>query len=55
MKDQIAAKLSNMNNLEDRLLLKDILNDVFLNLYEHSETMYQQLEDRVFAEKIGSI
>ena len=53
MKDQIAAKLSNMCNLEDRLLLKDILNDVFLNLYEHSETMYQQLEDRVFAEKSG--
>lgn len=53
MKDQIAAKLSNMSNLEDRRLLKDILNDVFLNLYEHSETMYQQLEDRVFAEKSG--
>ncbi|GMA99911.1 hypothetical protein [Pelosinus sp. IPA-1] len=53
MKEQIAAKLNQMSNLEDRLLLKDVLNDVFLNLYEHSETMYQQLEDRVFSEMSG--
>jgi hypothetical protein len=53
VKEQIAAKLNHMSNLEDRLLLKDVLNDVFLNLYEHSETMYQQLEDRVFSEMAG--
>jgi hypothetical protein len=53
MKEQIATKLNKISNLEDRLLLKNILNDVFLNLYEHSENMYQQLEDRVFSEMDG--
>lgn len=53
MKDQIAAKLNNITSLEDRLILKDILNDVFLNLYDHSESMYQQLENRVFVETAG--
>jgi len=53
VKEQIAAKLNNMSDLGDRLFLKNVLNDVFLNLHEHSETMYQQLEDRVFAETTG--
>ncbi|MDR1702368.1 MAG: hypothetical protein LBR56_06305, partial [Sporomusaceae bacterium] len=46
----IDAKLQNMKNLDDRLALKNILLDVFFNLYEHSETAYSQLENRVFAE-----
>ncbi|VBB09024.1 Hypothetical protein LUCI_4310 [Lucifera butyrica] len=53
MKDQIVVKLNQIRNLDDRLLLKNVLNDVFLNLYEHSETMYRQLEERVFAEMAG--
>ncbi|MBU2703393.1 hypothetical protein Ga0466249_004538 [Sporomusaceae bacterium BoRhaA] len=50
MKDQIAAKLKGISNLEDRLILKSVLNEVFLQLYDHSSTMYGQLEERVFAE-----
>ena len=50
MKNQIAAKLNGISNLEDRLILKNVLNEVFLQMHEHSETMYRQLEDRVFAE-----
>lgn len=53
MKDQIAAKLNGISNLEDRKFLKNVLNDVFLNLYEHSDTMYTQLEERVFSEMEG--
>lgn len=50
MRDQIAAKLNGISNLEDRLILKNVLNGVFFQLHEHSETMYQRLEERVFAE-----
>lgn len=50
MRDQIAAKLKNISNLEDRLILKNVLNEVLLQLYDHSSTMYNQLEQRVFAE-----
>lgn len=39
-----------MKNLDDRLALKNVLLDVFFNLYEHSENSYRHLEDRVFAE-----
>ncbi|MCE5285303.1 MAG: hypothetical protein LLG02_05605 [Pelosinus sp.] len=50
MKEEIAAKLSSINDLEDRQTLKKVLNEVFINLYEHSQAMYQKLEQRVFAE-----
>lgn len=54
MKEKIAAKLNRMTNLKDRQILKDVLNDVFFNLYEHSQTMYQQLEDRVRFEEMSA-
>lgn len=50
MKEEIYEKLNNMSNLEDRIILKSILNNVFLNLYEHSEEMYKKLEEKVFNE-----
>lgn len=53
MKDQIAAKLSKISNLEDRSLLKNVLEEVFFNLWDHTEDMYQQLENRVFEEAMG--
>jgi hypothetical protein len=53
VKEQIMAKLMGISDLEDRLLLKNVLHDVFWQLCEHSAAMYQQLEQRVFAEMEG--
>lgn len=50
MKDIIMDRLSKMEDLEQRKLLKDILTGVFLNLAEHQEDMNQRLEQRIFSE-----
>lgn len=50
MKDKIYEKINNVENLKDRALLKELLSEVFIPLYEHSENMYNSLEDRVFDE-----
>lgn len=50
MKELIYEKLDRIGDLEDRKMLKNIMEDVFLKLYDHSEEMYQHLQDRVFEE-----
>ncbi|WP_425448055.1 hypothetical protein [Dethiothermospora halolimnae] len=50
MKDKIYESINKIENLKDRALLKEILNDVFIPLYEHSSDMYKKLENRVFDE-----
>jgi GrpB-like predicted nucleotidyltransferase (UPF0157 family) len=50
VRDQITAKLNEITELDDRQILKKVLNEVFLPLYEHSEAMYKTLEERVFSE-----
>ncbi|MCT4509790.1 MAG: normocyte-binding protein [Tepidibacter sp.] len=50
MKDKIYEKINNIENLKDRALLKELLSEVFIHLYEHSENMYNSLENRVFDE-----
>ncbi|WP_099190448.1 normocyte-binding protein [Tepidibacter mesophilus] len=50
MKDNIHEKINKLENLKDRALLKELLSEVFIPLYEHSENMYTSLEDRVFEE-----
>ncbi|MHC1748116.1 MAG: hypothetical protein AB9856_06985 [Cellulosilyticaceae bacterium] len=50
MKELIYEKIAAVENLKERALLKELMNGVFMALYEHNETMYNQLERRVFDE-----
>lgn len=50
MKDIIFDRLQKMDNLEQRQLLKDIVNGVFLNLVDYQEEMNRKLAERVFNE-----
>ncbi|SDH18756.1 hypothetical protein SAMN04489735_101521 [Aneurinibacillus thermoaerophilus] len=50
MKDIVMERLSKMEDLEQRRLLKNIITGVFLNLVEYQEEMNRKLEERVFNE-----
>lgn len=50
MEELIREQLKQITQLEDKLLLKDLLNGLFMALYEKNNDMYQQLEERVFDE-----
>ncbi|TVX95089.1 normocyte-binding protein [Cohnella terricola] len=50
MKDIVMDRLSRMEDLEQRKLLKQLMTSVFLNLVEHQEDMYRKLEKRVIEE-----
>lgn len=50
MKDIIIDKLSKMEDLEQRKILKDIISGVFLNLIDYQESFNKNLEERVFSE-----
>ncbi|MPQ31619.1 normocyte-binding protein [Clostridium estertheticum] len=50
MNDKIYQKLNSIDNLNDRLLLKKVLNGVFISLEEYSKSRYDDLEKRVFSE-----
>ena len=48
MKEVIRKKIDEMNELEDRTILKAIVEDVFKGVVAHQKNFNQQLEDRVF-------
>ncbi|MBD8498804.1 normocyte-binding protein [Paenibacillus arenosi] len=50
MKDIILDRLSRMEDLEQRKMLKQIVSGALLNLMEYQEEMNRQLEERVFNE-----
>jgi len=50
MKDLIKDRLQKIDHLEDRRLLKHILNGVFQNLVDYSQQQLEELEQRVFSE-----
>ncbi|OPH46690.1 normocyte-binding protein [Paenibacillus ferrarius] len=50
MKDIILDRLSRMDDLEQRKLLKNIMTGVFLNLVDYQEEVNRKLEERVFKE-----
>lgn len=50
MKEVLIEKLTKMEDLEQRKLLKDILAGFFSNLIDHQETMNTNLEKKIFAE-----
>ena len=50
MKQLIVDEINQIENLEERILFKELMNQVFLSLYENNQEMYQALEDKVFHE-----
>jgi len=50
MKDIILDKLSKMEDLEQRKILKDIMSGLFSNLVDYQEEAYKNLETRIFNE-----
>jgi len=50
MKEIIKNKLAGMKSLEERKILRDVLEGVFMPLYEHNLKRYDILEERVFDE-----
>lgn len=50
MDSRIYEKLNKIKDLEDRVLLKKILNGVIMSLEEYSEDRLNELEERVFNE-----
>lgn len=50
MENRIYEKLSEIKDLNDRVLLKKIMNSVFEELEEHSNNRINGLEKRVFNE-----
>lgn len=47
MKQMIREEIQSISSLDERIILKDLMEGVFLSLYETNERMYKQLEDRV--------
>ncbi|NLP14957.1 MAG: normocyte-binding protein [Clostridium sp.] len=50
MKDTILEKLSKMEDLEQRKILKDIMSGLFSNLIDYQEEAYKNLETRIYNE-----
>lgn len=46
----IMDEINQINHLEERVVFKELMNNVFLSLYENNQEMYQRLEQRVFDE-----
>lgn len=47
MRRMIQKEIHSINNLEERVVFKELMENVFLSLYEVNEQMYQELEQRV--------
>lgn len=50
MKEIVLDRLNKMEDLEQRRILKQMMNSVFLHLVEYQEEMQKKLEQRVFSE-----
>ncbi|GEB35765.1 hypothetical protein BPA01_53450 [Brevibacillus parabrevis] len=50
MKEIVLDRLNKMEDLEQRRMLKQMMNSVFLHLVEYQEDMQKKLEQRVFSE-----
>jgi hypothetical protein len=50
MRDLILEKLSKMEDLEQRKMLKDIMSSLFTNLIDYQEEATNNLKERIFSE-----
>ena len=47
MREMIRTEIRSINSLEERVAFKELMESVFLALYETNEKMYQDLEHRI--------
>lgn len=50
MEEMIREEIGKISELKERVLFKDIVEQIFLSLYETNREMYQTLEHRVMDE-----
>lgn len=50
MKQMIQEEIQSIHDLRERVVFKELMEGVFLSLYETNERMYQDLEDRILDE-----
>ena len=47
MKEMIQREIQNIRKLEERVAFRELMEGVFLPLYETNQKMYEDLEDRI--------
>ena len=47
MEEMIKEEISRINGLQERVVFKDIIERLFLSLYETNQEMYRELESRI--------
>lgn len=47
MEEMIKKEISQISGLQERVVFKDIVEQIFLSLYETNQEMYQELESRI--------
>lgn len=50
IKEMIRNEIQSIDSLKERIAFKELMEGVFLTLYEANERMYKNLEDRVINE-----
>lgn len=50
MRKYIAQKLDGMKSITEKDMLRDVMEDIFIPMYDHTETQYDRLEQRVKAQ-----
>jgi len=50
MKQMIRNEIQSIGNMGERVVFKELMEEIFLSLYETNEQMYQELEQRVMEE-----
>lgn len=47
MEEMIKEEISRISGLQERVVFKDIIENLFLSLYETNQEMYRKLESRI--------
>ena len=47
MEEMIKKEISQIGGLQERVVFKDMIEQIFLSLYETNREMYQELESRI--------
>ncbi len=47
MEEMIKEEISRINGLQERVVFKDIIERLFLSLYETNQEMYRELESQI--------
>lgn len=55
MKQMIRKEVQSISSLEERVVFKELMEGVFLSLYETNEQMYRRLEERVMNDLVYDI